>query len=139
MPVGDSHTLMHVRRMMALQGPLCLSFGIADSIFMARPGEFLSFIIRINGEIVPTMPNNEEFSLQQIRDYVAGTPEVVGRTPEGYIVFQSKENHQHGYPPNEFAASMYCSVADRAGGLFGRIFLAHPGHIAPYWIRTIAS
>ena len=100
---------------------------------MTDPGEFLSFMIRTNGDIVPTMPDDEEFSIEQIKAYVAGTPEVVGRTPEGYILFQSKENHEQGLPLNLFAASMYQPLAEGGGGLFGRIFLAHPGHIAPYW------
>jgi len=51
----------------------------------------LSFIIQTNGEIVPAMPDDEEFSPQQIRDYVAGPPEVVCQTHDGFFLFHNKE------------------------------------------------
>jgi hypothetical protein len=34
-----------------------------------NPQDNLSYIIRVNGEWVPAMPDDEEFSSQQIRDY----------------------------------------------------------------------
>jgi hypothetical protein len=99
---------------------------------MLAPHEFLSFMIRSSGDIVPTMPDDEEFSIQQIRDYVAGTPEVLGQTHDGYLLFQSKEGREKA-PKNEFASAMYSQMAQSGGGLFGRVFLAHPAHVAPYW------
>ena len=99
---------------------------------MLAPREFLSFMIRSSGDIVPTMPDDEEFSMQQIRDYVAGTPEVLGQTQDGYLLFQSKEGREKA-PINQFASSMYGQMAASGGGLFGRIFLAHPAHVAPHW------
>jgi hypothetical protein len=92
-------------------------------------------MIRTNGEIVPTMPDDEEFSAQQIRDYVAGTPEVVGETQDGFIVFQSAEAKDHGLPVNELATGMCANPPEAACVLLGRVLLAHPDHVAPYWRR----
>lgn len=44
----------------------------------------LSFIIKAGGEIIPAMPDDEEFSPQQIRDFVAGPPELLGPTHDGF-------------------------------------------------------
>ena len=97
--------------------------------------DFLSFMIRSNGEIVPMMPDDEEFSAQQIRDYVAGPPEVVGETPDGFILFQNKDGKNLGLPLNEIATHMGGESAAQAGGIVGRVFVAHPDHIAPFWRR----
>jgi hypothetical protein len=58
----------------------------------------LSFIIKTSGEIVPAMPDDEEFSPQQIRDYVAGPPELFCDArqkfrlgPERTVVFDQQE------------------------------------------------
>ena len=92
----------------------------------------LSFIIRPSGEIVPAMPDDDEFSPQQIRDYVAGPPEVVCQTHDGFFLFHNKEGKQRGLPPNELATAMYLTP-QRAGRVVGRVLVAHPAHIAPYW------
>jgi len=90
-------------------------------------------MIRTNGEIVPTMPDDEEFSAQQIRDYVAGTPEVVGETQDGFIVFQSAEAKERGLPVNEFASGLCSNFPEPTQVLLGRVLLAHPDHVATYW------
>jgi len=114
-----------------------MSIDLLDYQVMAfDTGKFLSFVIRTNGEIVPTMPDDEEFSASQIGAYVAGTPEVVGETHDGFLLFQSKEGTERGSPVNELATSMYGATGGRAGSLVGRIFLAHPGHVAQYWIPS---
>jgi len=93
----------------------------------------LSFIIRTNGEIVPAMPDDEEFSPQQIRDYVAGPPELVCQTHDGFFLFHNKEGKQRGLPPNELASAMYLRPLQPEASLLGRVLVAHPAHIAPYW------
>ena len=55
-------------------------------------GKFSSLMTRTNGEIVPTMPDDEEFSANQIGAYVAGTPEMVGETHDGF--FSSEQGRQ---------------------------------------------
>src|SRR5678815_6194095 len=88
-----------------------MSIDLLDYQVMAfDTGKFLSFVIRTNGEIVPTMPDDEEFSASQIGAYVAGTPEVVGETHDGFLLFQSKEGTERGLPVNELATSMYLSL-----------------------------
>ena len=114
-----------------------MSIDLLDYQLMAfDTGKFLSFMIRTNGEIVPTMPDDEEFSANQIGAYVAGTPEMVGETHDGFLLFQSKEGKERGLPVNELATEMYGTTAGRAGGFVGRIFLAHPGHVAQYWLSS---
>ena len=93
----------------------------------------LSFIIRTTGEIVPAMPDDEEFSPQQIRDYVAGTPEMVCRTHDGFFLFHNKEGRERGLPPNELATAMYMTPPRQEENLVGRVLVAHPDHIASYW------
>ncbi|MGC1500701.1 MAG: hypothetical protein WA800_11915 [Terriglobales bacterium] len=94
----------------------------------------LSFIIKTSGEIVPAMPDDEESSPQQIRDYVAGPPEVFCQTHDGFFLFHNKEEgQQRGLPPNELAEAMYLEPPRRTGSLVGKVFVAHPAHIAAYW------
>ena len=93
----------------------------------------LSFIIKTSGEIVPAMPDDEEFSPQQIRDYVAGPPEVFCQTHDGFFLFHNKEGRELGLPPNELAAAMYLKPPRAEGSLVGKVFVAHPAHIAAYW------
>ena len=93
----------------------------------------LSFIIKTSGEIVPAMPDDEEFSPQQIRDYVAGPPELFCETHDGFFLFHNKEGRERGLPPNELAAAMYLKPPRVAGSLVGKVFVAHPAHIAAYW------
>ena len=92
-----------------------MSIDLLDYQVMAfDTGKFLSFMIRTNGEIVPTMPDDEEFSASQIGAYVAGTPEVVGETHDGFLLFQSKEGTERGLPVNELATSMYGATGGRS-------------------------
>jgi hypothetical protein len=93
----------------------------------------LSFIIKTSGEIVPAMPDDEEFSPQQIRDYVAGPPELFCETHDGFFLFHNKEGKERGLPPNELASAMYLKPPQPAGSLVGKVFVAHPAHIAAYW------
>jgi len=93
----------------------------------------LSFIIKTNGEIVPAMPDDDEFSPQQIRDYVAGTPELFCETHDGFYLFHNKEGKAKGLPPNELAAAMYLRCPQQPNSLVGKVFVAHPTHIAAYW------
>jgi len=93
----------------------------------------LSFIIKTSGEIVPAMPDDEEFSPQQIRDYVAGPPELFCETHDGFFLFHNKEGKERGLPPNELAAAMYLKPPRTEGSLVGKVFVAHPAHIAAYW------
>ena len=100
------------------------------------PATNLSFIIKTSGEILPAMPDDEEFSLQQIRDYVAVPPEVLCQTRDGYLLFHNREGNTLGLPVNPLASSVYSEYAPRPSDITGRVFLAHPDHIAPFWIRT---
>ena len=85
-----------------------MSIDLLDYQVMAfDTGKFLSFVIRTNGEIVPTMPDDEEFSASQIGAYVAGTPEVVGETHDGFLLFQSKEGTERGSPVNELNVDVW--------------------------------
>jgi len=93
----------------------------------------LSFIIKTSGEIIPAMPDDEEFSPQQIRDYVAGPPELFCETHDGFYLFHNKEGKARGLLPNELATAMYLRPQKEADGLVGKIFVAHPAHIAAYW------
>jgi hypothetical protein len=93
----------------------------------------LSFIIKTSGEIVPAMPDDEEFSPQQIRDYVAGPPELFCQTHDGFYLFHNKEAKARGLPPNELATAMYLRWPQPKGSLAGKVFVAHPTHIAAYW------
>lgn len=96
----------------------------------------LSFIVKASGEILPLMPDDEEFSLQQIRDYVAGPPEVLCQTRDGYLLFHNRDAAATGLPVNPLASSVFSEYASRRDDVAGRVFLAHPDHIAPYWSRT---
>lgn len=93
----------------------------------------LSFIIKTSGEIVPAMPDDEEFSPQQIRDYVAGPPEVFCETHDGFYLFRNRESKTRGLPRNELATAMYLRSQQENEGLLGKVFVAHPAHIAAYW------
>ena len=95
----------------------------------------LSYIIRINGEWVPAMPDDEEFSVQQIRDYVAGPPQVTCLTPDGYTLFQNTEGVSKGLEVNETGTSI-CHASGLSATVRGRVFLAHPAHIPGSWKTT---
>jgi len=53
--------------------------------------DFRSYMIRTNGECIAFMPAEEEFSIQQLRDAVAGTPEPVCFTADGYALFRDRD------------------------------------------------
>ena len=101
----------------------------------------LSYIIRFNGEFVPAMPEDEEFSIQEIRDYVAGPPEVVCFTSDGYVLFHNHDAKLKCLPANPEATVLksaasgdHCIPSD-ADYICGRAFLAHPHHIPTFWSR----
>jgi len=102
-------------------------------INVAMDGHKLSFIIRVSGEIVAAMPDEEEFSPQQIRDFVAGTPELLCQTHDGFCFFQNRNGKERGLPLNTLATRMFVRTTNRSESLLGRILLAHSDHIAAYW------
>lgn len=95
----------------------------------------LSYILKLDGSIVAAMPDDEEFSVQEIRDHVAGPPDVVCETPDGYALFHNREGESRGLPLNQLATSVYVGTTHRHGSVLGRAFLAHPAHIATFWRR----
>jgi len=92
----------------------------------------LSFVIKTSGEIVPITPVGNEFSPEQIREYVAGPPELFCRTHDGFFLFHNKEGKVRGLPRNGFATAMYLMPTRRNEVLLGIVFVAHPDHIAAY-------
>lgn len=92
----------------------------------------LSFIIKTTGEIVPATPVGNEFSPDQIRDYVAGPPELYCRTHDGFFLFHNKESKVPGLPRNGFATAMYLMPTRQTDALLGIVFVAHPDHISAY-------
>ena len=97
----------------------------------------LSYIIRTDGEFVAAMPDDGEFSAQEIRDYVAGQPEIACFTPDGYTLFQNSDATLNGLPVNEAATSLRLGASDIFDSIRGRVFLAHPAHIPAHWkVRT---
>lgn len=96
-----------------------------------------SYIIRITGEVVRAMPDDEEFSVQQIRDYVAGSPEVICETCDGFLLFHNRDANSEGLPVNALATSLYTKYTRRPCAVSGRVFLAHPDHVPAYWRRTL--
>lgn len=97
----------------------------------------LSFIIKTTGEVVPAMPEDEEFSIQQIRDHVAGHPEVICETCDGFLLFHNRDASTQGLPLNALATSVYTKYTTRPCPVSGRVFLAHPMHVPPYWRRVL--
>lgn len=99
--------------------------------------DFFSFIIKTTGEVIPAMPDGEEFSIDQIRDHVAGCPEVVCETREGFLLFRSRDANEKGLPINPLATSVYAENSHQVSPVIGRVFLAHPDHVPPFWRRTV--
>lgn len=99
----------------------------------------LSFIIQTTGEVVPAMPDEEEFSVQQIRDHVAGHPEVLCETCDGFLLFRNRDASTQGLPFNPLATSVYTKYARRPCPVCGRVFLVHPDHVPSYWRRTLRN
>ena len=79
------------------------------------------------------MPDDEEFSIQQIRDYVAGPPEVLCFTPDGYALFHNKDGKLKGLAFNGVATSLHLAASGTSDIVVGRVFLAHPAHIPAFW------
>jgi hypothetical protein len=99
--------------------------------------DFLSFIIKPSGEVVPAMPHEEEFSVQQIRDQVAGYPELICETCDGFLLFRDRDASIKGLPLNPLATSVYMKYARRPCPVNGLVFLAHPDHVAPHWRKKL--
>jgi hypothetical protein len=78
------------------------------------------------------MPDDECFSTQEIRDYVAGPPEIAYFTPDGYTLFQNSDATLTGFPVNEAATSLRHAASANSDSIRGRVFLAHPAHIPAY-------
>lgn len=100
---------------------------------------FLSFILKPSGEVLAAMPDDEEFSLQQLRDYVAGPPEVLCQTRDGYLLFHNGNAKQQQLPLNPLATSVYAEYSPDSSHVTGRVFLAHPDHVAPFWRKTLKA
>ena len=98
---------------------------------------FLSYLIKPGGEVVPAMPHEEDFSVQQLRDHVAGSAEVICETCEGFLLFRDRDASNKGLPLNPLATSVYNKYAQRPFPVTGPAFLAHPDHVAPYWRRRL--
>ena len=97
---------------------------------------FLSFILKATGEVLAAMPDDEEFSVQQLRDYVAGPPEVLCETGDGYLLFHNRNGRQQ-LPVNLLASSICAQYAPHQPSVTGRAFLAHPDHVPAFWRRTL--
>jgi hypothetical protein len=92
----------------------------------------LSYIIRTDGEFVPAMPDDDQFSPEQITDHVGGPPEVVCFTPEGYALFRNRDAKSSALPRNDAATLLQQSVSG-SDDILGRALLAHPNHIPAFW------
>ena len=100
---------------------------------------FLSFLIRPNGEVISTMPHEEEFSIEQIRDHVAGQPEVICETSDGFLLFRNRDAGTKGLPVNPLATCVYTKYARQSSPVNGLVFLAHPDHVPAYWRRKLRT
>ena len=100
---------------------------------------YLSFIIKTDGEVVPAMPDEEEFSVQQIRDHVAGNPEVLCETCDGFLLIRNRNASTEGLPVNLLATSVYTKYARRPSAVNGRVFLAHPEHLPHFWRKRLPA
>lgn len=99
--------------------------------------DFLSFLIEPSGEVIPTMPHEEEFSVEQIRDHVVGRPEVICETCDGFLLFRDRDAGTKGRPVNGLASSVYTKYAGHPCPVNGRVFLAHPDHVPAFWRRRL--
>ncbi len=100
---------------------------------------FFSFIIKATGEVIAAMPHEEEFSVQQIRDHVAGHPEVICETCDGFLLFRNRDANTNGLPVNPLATSVCAKYSGGACAVNGHVFLAHPKHVPPYWRRKLQA
>lgn len=94
-----------------------------------------SFILKPTGEVVRAMPDDEQFSVQQICDHVAGRPEALCETPDGFLLFRNRD--AGGLPVNDLATSIYAESSQQPSPVTGRVLLAHPDHIPAFWRRTL--
>ena len=101
--------------------------------------DFLSFLIKVSGEVVPAMPHDEEFSVQLLRDYVGGHAELICETYDGFLLFRNRDANIKGLPLNPLATSVFNKYARRPFPVKGPAFLAHPDHVAPYWRRRLPA
>lgn len=80
------------------------------------------------------MPDDEEFSIQQLRVAVAGCPELICFTADGYALFSDRERTAKQLPLNQVATCLWReSSPESCVAILGRAFLAHPHHIPAYW------
>ena len=100
---------------------------------------FFSFIIKTSGEVIPAMPDEEEFSIQQIRDHVAGRPEVLCETREGFLLFHNRDASSERFQVNALATEVYAEHSGASSPVVGRVFVAHPEHIPPFWRKTLQA
>ena len=96
--------------------------------------DFLSYLIRPEGESVAFVPAEDEFSIKQLQDAVGALPELVCFTSEGYSLFRDRDGESKKLAVNEIATAIWRdAVRDRTEMIFGPVFLAHPAHIPAYW------
>ena len=107
-----------------------------DAVTFDR-NNFFSFIVKTTGEVIAAMPDEEEFSIQQIRDHVADHPELICETREGFLLFRNRDAQAQGLQVNSVATSVYAEYSDESSPVIGRVFIAHPDHVAPFWRRTL--
>jgi hypothetical protein len=80
------------------------------------------------------MPDSEEFSIGELRDAVAGEPEPACFTADGYALFRDRDAEAKQLPVNEIATRILQEAKPGASDkVYGRVFIAHPGHIPTYW------
>ena len=96
-----------------------------------EPQEFLELYYQ--NEVIPAMPVEEEFSIQQIRDHVAGRPEVICETREGFLLFRNRDASADGFHVNPLATAVYPEYSGEPSPVIGRVFVAHPDHVPPFW------
>lgn len=111
---------------------------MGESMTFGR-SKFFSFIVKTTGEVIAAMPDEEEFSVQQIRDHVAGPPEVICETREGFLLFRNRDANALGLEVNPVATSVYSETSGEPSPVNGRVFVAHPQHVAAYWRRAMKA
>ena len=96
--------------------------------------DFLSYLIKADGQWVAFMPDEEEFSSHHIGDVVHGIPDLVCFTKDGYALFRNRDGEALQLPGNADATALWHEAwGERPGTIFGRAFLAHPRHIPRAW------
>ena len=108
-----------------------LDYGEKEHSVEFDRNNFFSFILKTTGDVIRAMPDEEEFSVRQIGDHVAGHPEVICETSDGFLLFRNRDASTQGLPVNPLATSVYWKYARRCCPVSGRAFLAHPDHVPP--------